>query len=63
MLKGDEDNRSENLLYLGDESVVGFLKKLSGGFSIKSKLCQASLFLNEGGSGRRQTPETTSFYF
>jgi len=26
MLIGDEDNTYENLLYLGDESVVGLLK-------------------------------------
>jgi len=37
MLIGDEDNRNENLLNLGNESVV-FLK-LPEGFSIRAQLC------------------------
>jgi len=61
MLIGDEVDTNENLFYLCDESVV-FLK-LPEVLSIRAKLCQVNLMLNEGGSGHRQTPETTSFYF
>jgi hypothetical protein len=32
MLIGDEDNRNENLLYLGDESVVCFIDFVGGIF-------------------------------